>query len=227
MSNWLTQLDTRQQQEVEFAGVYKSRFDHGTSGHLAYTTIADMADLLDAADSPVPESSIVVNGYTLPIQGQPRHWYFANRHRAVQVGKDKPHSGVDLNLLEWPRGDIELGFPVYSTCAGLVVYADYAPGAFWGNLVITASKDSDGDLLYWRYAHLQKILVDVGQIIPLNKLLGTIGKGANERYYAHLHLDCWRGHMIIPGAWFHRSVIWLDPLKVWADAGHTWNWGSV
>ncbi len=227
MSNWLTKLDTRQRQEVEFAGVYKSRFDHGTSGHLAYSVIDKMTGLLDEIELPAPESSIAVSGYSLSIQGQPSKWYFANRHRAVQVGKDNPHSGVDLNLREWPRGDIELGFPVYSTCAGLVVYADYAPGNYWGNLMITVSKDNDGALLYWRYAHLQSILVDVGQIIPSNELIGTIGKGANERYYAHLHLDCWRGEMILPGSWFHRSVTWLDPLKVWADAGHTWNWGSV
>lgn len=227
MSNWQAQLDTRQRQEVEFAGVYKSRFDHGTSGHLAYSVIDRMAALLDAADSLMPESSIVISGYSLPIQSQASEWYFANRHRPTWVGKDKPHSGVDLNLLKWPRGDIELGFPVYATCPGLVVYADYAPGNYWGNLVITASIDAGDNLLYWRYAHLQSILVDVGQIVPANKLLGTIGKGANERYYAHLHLDAWRGAMVTPGAWFHKSVTWLDPLKVWADAGHTWNWGKA
>lgn len=228
MSNWRTQLSARQQQEIAFAETYKADFNHGTSGHLAYSTTADMAGLLDAADSPMPESSIVVkNDYSLPIQGQASEWYFANNHRPTWIGKEAPHSGLDINLRLAPRGDVELGFPLYSTCAGLVVYADYAPGNYWGNLVITASIDNDGDLLYWRYAHLQSILADVGQIIPSNKLIGTIGKGANERYYAHLHLDAWRGAMATPGAWFHKSVTWLDPLKIWADAGHTWDWGSV
>lgn len=224
---WSTQFDARELQEIAYALTYKDNFDHGTSGHLAKTVIAKLINLLDIADSPAPESSISVSGYALPIQGQASEWYFANQHRPTYVDGKKPHSGLDINLKLAPFGDVELGFPLYSTCAGLVVYANYAPGSYWGNLVITASKDNDGDLLYWRYAHLQSVLVDVGQIIPSNKLLGTIGKGAKKRWYAHLHLDVWRGHMILPGAWFHRSVTWLDPLKAWADAGYTWNWGNV
>lgn len=224
MSNWLTRLDPREQDEVILARYYVKNLDHGTSGHLAKTVNAKMADLLDAADSPVPTSSITVDGYSLPVSGQPKEWYFANNHRPTWVDKDKPHSGVDLNLLEWPRGDIELGYPVFATANGLVVYAQYAPGNYWGNLVITVSSYSQG-LLFWRYAHLDGVAVDVGDILAAGDALGTIGKGANDRYAAHLHLDCWRGAMTVaPGAWFDRRVTWLDPLVLWDGK---WEWGSV
>lgn len=36
-------------QEIEFALLYQSRFNHGTSGHMEYTVIANLARLLDGA----------------------------------------------------------------------------------------------------------------------------------------------------------------------------------
>lgn len=46
--NWRDQLDIRQRKEVELAQLYVGQYNHGTSGHLAYITLARLADLLDA-----------------------------------------------------------------------------------------------------------------------------------------------------------------------------------
>ncbi len=37
-------LNAREQAELKLAKVYVEHFDHGTSGHLAYTVIAKLAD---------------------------------------------------------------------------------------------------------------------------------------------------------------------------------------
>ncbi len=154
----------------------------------------------------------------MPVTGPASDWYFANRHSST-------HSGLDINLRKYPRGDVDLGQPVFSTCGGLVAFAGMARGRSWGNLVITGSLAA-GRLLFWRYAHLREVYVDAGQIIPAGTLIGTIGKGYGDKYAAHLHLDCWRGQMIAPESWLARWVRWVDPLEVWERAGYVWEWGK-
>lgn len=175
--------------------------------------------------TPRQPASIEIGGYSLPVGGDPLEWYFASTHRPTWVDGKKPHSGLDINLLLHPRGDVELGYPVYATANGLVVYAQWAPGRYWGNLVVTASVGDGDDLLFWRYAHLDGIAVKVGDILTAGDALGTIGQGAAD-YYAHLHLDAWYGPMlgVQPGAWFDRRVTWLDPLELWDGK---WEWGKA
>lgn len=191
--------------------------------HIAASLIKQGEELRELAKEEAPSSPsipLVVSGYALPVSGEPDDWYFANFHTAS-------HSGLDINLRKYPRGDVELGYPAFATCNGLVVFAGYARGSRWGNLVITTSIDADGWLLFWRYAHLQYVMVDEGEIVPAGHQVGTIGKGAGGIFYAHLHLDCWRGGMTVPEAWFDRRVYWLDPLDVWKKAGFNWEWGKA
>jgi len=170
-------------------------------------------------------SLLHVDGFEMPVTPPASQWYFAQRHTFPDGG----HTGLDINLAKWPRGDVDLGEPVYATCNGLVVFAGMARGLSWGNLVITASLDGwpEGELLFWRYAHLQQVTVNVGQLVWKGQQVGKIGKGYNDRYYAHLHLDCWLGQMIAAEAWLTRWVNWQDPLEVWEGAGYSWEWGSV
>jgi murein DD-endopeptidase MepM/ murein hydrolase activator NlpD len=160
---------------------------------------------------------IEVQGYGLPVVGPASEWYFARRHGAT-------HSGLDINMRKAPRGDVELGEPVFSVCNGLVVFAGMALGSYWGNLVIVLST-IEGRAQYWRYAHLQDVDVNVGQVIPAGMLVGTIGKGKNDRYWAHLHLDAWEGEMGAAEMWRSRRVEWLNPVEVWREAGFDWEWG--
>lgn len=166
------------------------------------------------------EPHLRVDGYALPVTAPASDWYFAQTHTQGQ------HTGLDINWRRYPRGDVDLGAPVLSTCNGLVLFAGLARGTHWGNLVVTVSLAA-GWLLFWRYAHLRDLYVDAGQIVPAETLVGSIGKGYNDRYYAHLHLDCWRGGMIAVESWRAGGVEWLDPLEVWREAGYVWEWGSA
>lgn len=161
-----------------------------------------------------------VREYVFPVTAPAQDWYIAQGH-------SKSHTGLDINLRQYPRGDIDLGQPVFSTCGGLVVFAGLARGTSWGNLVITVSQEPGGGLIFWRYAHLKDVMVDMGMLIPAGTLVGTIGKGFNDRYAAHLHLDCWRGAMTAAESWRAKDRQWPNPLDVWRDAGIVWEWGSV
>lgn len=175
-------------------------------------TLARLAETIKPSFDPLR-----VTGYTLPVAGDANEWYLASVHKPPR------HYGLDINLNKAPYGDVELGYPVLATCNGVVVYAQEAPGAYWGNLVVVQSVDDDG-LLHWRYAHLQEIRTYEGAYVLAGDEIGTIGKGKNDRYDAHLHLDPWRGPMLTPGAYGGKTR-WIDPLIAWQAAGFGFSWG--
>jgi len=49
---WTDGLDPRQQQELDFARTYATKYAHGTDGHSRLMLIARLAELLDAATAP-------------------------------------------------------------------------------------------------------------------------------------------------------------------------------
>lgn len=159
-----------------------------------------------------------VDGYALPVRQPVSDWYIAQGH-TYPSGR---HTGLDINTIT--GGDTDLGESVYSTCAGVVVYAKQATGMYWGNVAITMSQDERG-LLFWRYAHLNEIRTFEGAALRAGDELGTIGKGGHNRYWAHLHLDAWRGAIATPGAYLSRNVQWVDPVAEWEAAGYSWKWG--
>jgi len=193
----------------ELLGVFEGRgLEDGTLAF--YPTVRSVV---------VDDACLAVTAYALPVTPPADNWYIA-RGQIKGV-----HTGLDINLNRAPWGDVELGEPVRSTCGGLVVFAGMARGTSWGNVVITVSLDNGG-LLFWRYGHLQRVSVEPGQLVPRQERIGTIGKGYNDRYPAHLHLDAWRGQMIAPESWLAKWVVWVDPLDVWAAAGFDWKWST-
>lgn len=161
------------------------------------------------------DPTVVVDAYKAPVTPPAENWYFANVHT-------KAHSGLDINLNRSPWGDVDLGEPVFSCCNGIVVFSGMTRGTSWGRMVIVCGVEAGYGLLFWRYAHLQDVMARPGQIVRPGQQIGTIGKGYNDRYWAHLHLDAWRGQMIAPETWLASWVDWVDPLSVWPD----WGWGG-
>ena len=87
----------------------------------------------------------------------------------------KPHTGIDLAAAR--------GTPVYAARRGTVTFAGWSAGGY-GNLVILAHK---GDLTTY-YAHLERILVSVGQQIAGKQQIGTVdstGYSTGD----HLHFE--------------------------------------
>jgi len=191
--------------------------DHGDHMAVIDGIIADYA-----ARPPITADPLRAISYTLPVANPVSQWYIAQGHTFSSVNPGG-HTGLDINLIT--GGDTDLGQPVYSTCNGLAVYAQQAPGAYWGNIVIVQAIGARG-IEFWRYAHLDRIDAQVGDYIFANDSVGTIGKGGQNRYWAHLHLDLWRGEIQTPTAYRNRGGGWVDPLTVWSEAGYDWEWGT-
>ena len=107
------------------------------------------------------------------------------------------HPGEDWNGRG--GGDTDLGAPVYAIAHGRVLEADYNPKS-WGNLVLLEHALSDGTQVWSQYAHLQQLMVTVGQKVVRGQQIGAIGKGANNIYVAHLHFEI-RRNKLSAGNW--------------------------
>jgi hypothetical protein len=107
------------------------------------------------------------------------------------------HPGEDWNGRG--GGDTDLGAPVYAIANGRVAWADYNPKS-WGNVVLLEHALPDGTRVWSQYAHLKQLLVTAGQKVSRGQQLGTIGKGANDVYPAHLHFEI-RRNKLSPGSW--------------------------
>ncbi|WP_345735132.1 M23 family metallopeptidase [Prosthecobacter algae] len=111
------------------------------------------------------------------------------------------HLGDDLNGIG--GGNSDLGDPVFAAGMGQVVYAG-VPGPGWGNMVILAHRvtdleDASQERVYQTvYAHLDKILIALGQVVNRGEKIGTVGT-ADGQYLAHLHFEVREGPYVNPG----------------------------
>jgi hypothetical protein len=121
------------------------------------------------------------------------------------------HTGDDLNGIGGM--DTDLGDPVFSTADGLVLCAgDFSGG--WGKLVVVAHTAPDGRRLHAMYAHLDRIDVAVGDLIPRGGRVGTVGT-ANGYYPAHLHFEMRASDNVDVGAGYSMNPLnRLDPAAV-------------
>lgn len=110
------------------------------------------------------------------------------------------HLGDDMNGIGGENSD--LGDPVFAVGAGRVVYSG-VPGPGWGNMIIVAHRVPEtgapgGFAVYQTvYAHLEKILVRLDQVVQRGDQIGTVGT-ANGQYLAHLHFEVRMGPYVNP-----------------------------
>ncbi len=109
------------------------------------------------------------------------------------------HTGEDWNASRRPRGDVDLGDPIYAVANGVVTVADYFVPS-WGNVILMEHTLPDGDKIWSQYAHCDKMVVKEGDKVRRGQKIGTIGKGAGKRWPAHLHFEI-RLADVKPNAW--------------------------
>ena len=90
------------------------------------------------------------------------------------LGRPALHTGIDFKAAR--------GYPARSTAAGTVVSAGYAGG--YGKMV----EIDHGNGVTTRYAHLSRVLVEVGQAVPLGAILGQAGSTGRSTG-PHLHYE--------------------------------------
>jgi murein DD-endopeptidase MepM/ murein hydrolase activator NlpD len=130
----------------------------------------------------------ITDGFDFPVGKPDAKGYYVASGLAEQEYYERFkawHPGEDWNGLQ--GGDSDLGAPVYTVAHGLVVTADSFPA--WGNIVLIEHHLPDGNRVWSQYAHLQDCFVEEDQVMWRGDQIGTIGKGAGERYPAHLHFE--------------------------------------
>lgn len=107
------------------------------------------------------------------------------------------HTGVDYN---YGAGNQDIGFAVRAIAEGTVVtvgrYSSYGYGRtviIKHTLAAKLKKIYGTTYLYSRYMHLSSYSVKVGQKVGLRQIIGKVGN--DGAYWAHLHLDLWKGNL--------------------------------
>ncbi len=107
------------------------------------------------------------------------------------TGKLAMHHGVDF------AGSV--GHEVVSLGAGLVTYSGYKQG--YGEMV----EISHSDGFSTRYAHAQKNLVEIGEIVEKGKAIALVGSTGRSTG-AHVHLEVYKnGKVIDPSRYIKRT----------------------
>jgi MYXO-CTERM domain-containing protein len=126
----------------------------------------------------------------------------------------------DYHALDFVRDEVENGHdkPVTAAAAGTVKYAGWASGGWstYGQIVIIELDFNDGHSYQLNYAHLEKVLVSVGQHVNARDIIGHLGRsGENSLTYwaaSHLHFVFYRDASIGSGGPYGGVAAVPEPL---------------
>lgn len=129
----------------------------------------------------------LADGFDYPVGKPNAEGYYKARGLRLRTPR---HMGEDWNGNG--GGNTDLGDPVYTIGTGLVTYAADARGR-WGKVVIVRHAFRDpksGKVLCCQtlYGHLDRIDVQLGQIVRRGDQVGTIGTNRGM-FPAHLHAE--------------------------------------
>ncbi len=126
-----------------------------------------------------------------PMIRKDNQTWFGTEYYLARGFTEHGHMGEDWNGKNY--GDTDLGDPVYSCASGVVVYSEMYPGRGWGNVVIIrhAYREKSGQVAFVDslYGHLHYRSVRMGEKVARGQKVGTIGKGKNGIFPAHLHFE--------------------------------------
>lgn len=117
----------------------------------------------------------------------PGAWYDASPFGTLYFAgtpNEAYHTGADLNL----PGDADRHTPVYASASGVVVFASRLP--VWGNVIIIKHDPlyTSRVVMYGRYAHIEDMIVQVGQRVERGQQIARVGNAFGQWAY-HLHFD--------------------------------------
>lgn len=119
------------------------------------------------------------------------------------------HPGEDWNIPGAGNGD--WGEPVYSIANGEVVFSGWNTAL--GNVILIKHYISPTDFVWSQYAHLEERYVGKGELVRRRDQIGTVGRGPNNTFAAHLHFEI-RKADLPANAWPRTSGVAWDRSKV-------------
>ncbi len=160
----------------------------------------------------------LADGFDFPV-GDPhgRGWAVTGyRFLDWSTASGSYHPGEDWNIPGAGNGD--WGEPVYSVANGKVVFSGWNTAL--GNVILIQHTLGEGEFVWSQYAHLDRRDVAAGQIVSRRQMIGTVGRGPNNRFTAHLHFELRKKDLPANAwpktngaAWDRRQVeeYWLNP----------------
>lgn len=109
-------------------------------------------------------------------------WYASRLTHPTGPSAENEYYAQDWN---WGSGSDDLGRKVCSPISGVVTSTGWGPSTY-GNRVDVEST-IDGKTVRVRFAHLNQILVEEGDFVGPNTIIGTIGNSGGN-FSPHLHL---------------------------------------
>ena len=150
-----------------------------------------------------PVGAVVSDDWHFPVGDSnfpPERWYAAQQHSAT-------HTGLDLNLDMYERGDVErrLGLAVYAVADGVVTYTT----EWWSGVpMFVIAVLHEGKPLWIRYAHIIPCVMK-GERIHAGQKLGSFADWATGD---HLHWDCATNEF--EREWLSPEINWVDPVPI-------------
>ena len=152
---------------------------------LALLLVGGLALVFPGNFKPAQVEDGLADGFQFPVGDEKANGYYVFRGF-----KPNSHSGEDWNGIS--GGNSDLGDLVYSIGHGEVVLAEDAEKDL-GNVIIIRHRyrDRSGAIktIDSAYFHLDEINVTAGERVKRGQLIGTIGRGPNDMYMAHLHFE--------------------------------------
>lgn len=163
------------------------------SGKLWRLTFLVILTMVLASCSPAndllerPEPIWLVDGFDFPVGDQNGKGWGVTGYGFLDWSRasNSFHPGEDWNIPGAGNGD--QGKPVYSIAHGEVVFSGW--NSALGNVILIKHSLSAHDFVWSQYAHLEARLVETGEIVGRRQQIGTVGRGPNNRFTAHLHFE--------------------------------------
>lgn len=159
---------------------------------LALTTMALVGcSLIPGQDGSFPGGNEkplwLVDGFDFPVGGQNGEGWAVTGYSFLQWStvSNSYHPGEDWNIPG--AGNNDQGEPVYAVAHGEVVFSGW--NSALGNVILIKHALSPQDFVWSQYAHLDRRDVRVGEIVGRRQIIGTVGRGPNNRFAAHLHFE--------------------------------------
>ncbi|MCC6747017.1 MAG: M23 family metallopeptidase [Deltaproteobacteria bacterium] len=124
-----------------------------------------------------------------------------------------PKNSNDYYALDLTRAEANNGYdlPITAVAAGSVIYAGWATGGWvsYGQIVVL-EHTFDGAAYQTLYAHMNRVLVQVGQRVAAGDTVGTMGGSSNGSLRGtsyHLHFAMYRGAKVDGGPYGGVAVV--------------------
>lgn len=171
------------------------------SGQGSDVFLPDDRDVIDDEVPTETKPSVTVpltDGFDFPVGDRNGRGWGITGYGFLQWSRvsNSWHPGEDWNIPGAGNGDF--GKPVYSIANGIVVFSGW--NSALGNIILVEHHLPDGSKVWSQYAHLHQRWVSKGEIVGRRQQIGTVGRGPNNRFSAHLHFEI-RKHNLPANAW--------------------------